>query len=90
MPHLPDGGKPRLVHKLRYRQADWATVGFADEARIRSDYYAGTTWAPVGVTPRDTVAGWCLLTLGALRRLQKLPRLVEFFFQQPECHYASQ
>ncbi|WP_285488695.1 IS630 family transposase, partial [Amycolatopsis taiwanensis] len=28
-----------------------ATVFFADEAGIRSDYHAGTTWAPVGQTP---------------------------------------
>jgi transposase len=30
------------------------------------------------------------LALGALRRIQKLPRLVRTFFQQPECQYASQ
>ncbi|WP_234485026.1 IS630 family transposase [Noviherbaspirillum pedocola] len=30
------------------------------------------------------------LALGALRRLQKLPRLVRSFFLQPECQYASQ
>ena len=28
------------------------------------------------------------LALGALRRLQKLPRLVRSFFLQPECQYA--
>jgi transposase len=28
-----------------------ATVYFADEAGIRSDYHSGTTWAPVGQTP---------------------------------------
>ena len=28
-----------------------ATIWFADEAGIRSDYHAGTTWAPVGQTP---------------------------------------
>ena len=27
------------------------TVWFADEAGVRSDYHAGTTWAPVGETP---------------------------------------
>ena len=31
--------------------ADGGTVYFADEAGIRSDYHAGTTWAPVGRTP---------------------------------------
>jgi len=28
-----------------------ATVYFADEASVRSDYHAGTTWAPKGKTP---------------------------------------
>lgn len=28
-----------------------ATIHFVDEAGVRSDYHAGTTWAPVGVTP---------------------------------------
>ena len=28
-----------------------AVVYFADEASVRSDYHAGTTWAPIGATP---------------------------------------
>src|SRR5215210_6709516 len=32
-------------------RADGATIYFGDEAGIRSDYHAGTTWAPVGQTP---------------------------------------
>ena len=32
-------------------KAEGATVYFGDEAGIRSDYHAGTTWAPVGRTP---------------------------------------
>jgi hypothetical protein len=28
-----------------------ATIYFADEAGVRSDDHAGTTWAPVGHTP---------------------------------------
>lgn len=32
-------------------KAAGATVFFADEASVRSDYHAGTTWAPVGRTP---------------------------------------
>jgi len=28
-----------------------ASILFADEASIRSDYHAGTTWAPIGQTP---------------------------------------
>ena len=31
--------------------ASGGTVWFADEAGVRSDYHAGTTWAPVGKTP---------------------------------------
>jgi transposase len=34
-----------------------ATVYFADEAGIRCDYHAGTTWAPVGQTPVGTTTG---------------------------------
>ena len=31
--------------------AEGATIYFGDEAGVRSDYHAGTTWAPVGQTP---------------------------------------
>ncbi len=34
-----------------------ATVYFADEAGIQSDYHTGTTWAPVGETPVVEVTG---------------------------------
>src|SRR5680860_371239 len=34
-----------------------ATVYFADEASVRSDYHAGTTWAPVGKTPVVATTG---------------------------------
>jgi transposase len=34
-----------------------ATIYFADEAGVRSDYHAGTTWAPVGRTPVVTSTG---------------------------------
>ena len=34
-----------------------ATVYFADQAGIRSDHHAGTTWAPVGQTPVVEVTG---------------------------------
>ena len=34
-----------------------ATVYFADEASVRSDYHAGTTWAPVGKTPVIKTSG---------------------------------
>ena len=31
--------------------AQGATILFADEASVRTDYHAGTTWAPIGQTP---------------------------------------
>ena len=31
--------------------AEGATILFADEASVRTDYHAGTTWAPIGQTP---------------------------------------
>lgn len=34
-----------------------ATIFFADEAGIRTDHHAGTTWAPVGCTPVVTATG---------------------------------
>jgi transposase len=34
-----------------------ATISFADEAGVRSDYHAGTTWAPVGQTPVVATTG---------------------------------
>ena len=34
-----------------------ATVYFVDEASVRSDYHAGTTWAPIGVTPVVATTG---------------------------------
>jgi transposase len=34
-----------------------ATIYFADEAGVRSDYHAGTTWAPVGQTPVVATTG---------------------------------
>lgn len=34
-----------------------ATIYFADEASVRSDYHRGTTWAPVGQTPVVATTG---------------------------------
>ena len=41
-------------------KAEGATIYFGDEAGVRSDYHAGTTWAPVGQTPvvKATGALW--------------------------------
>nr|WP_291866326.1 IS630 family transposase [Accumulibacter sp.] len=38
-------------------QAQRATIYFADESDIRSDYHTGTTWAPEGQTPVVEVTG---------------------------------
>jgi transposase len=47
---------------------DGATIYFADEAGIRSDYHAGTTWSPVGRTPvvRNTGARYSVNMLSAV------------------------
>ena len=39
---------PKLVARAK---REGALIFFADEAGIRSDHHAGTTWAPVGKTP---------------------------------------
>jgi transposase len=52
-----DGEKVRRWKEEEYpaiaaqAAAEGATIYFADEAGIRSDHHAGTTWAPVGQTP---------------------------------------
>lgn len=38
-------------------KAKSATIYFADESGIRSDYHTGTTWAPIGETPVVEVTG---------------------------------
>ncbi|UNX53172.1 IS630 family transposase [Georgenia sp. TF02-10] len=55
-------------------KAEGATVYFADEAGIRSDYHAGTTWAPVGRTPvvKATGARHSLNMISALTPAGKL------------------
>jgi transposase len=52
----------------RQAKAEGATIYFADEAGIRSDYHAGTTWAPVGRTPvvKATGARFSLNMLSAV------------------------
>lgn len=49
-------------------QREGATIYFADEAGIRSDYHSGTTWAPVGQTPvvRNTGARYSINMLSAV------------------------
>ena len=46
------GGRDEEFPAIRARaKAEGATIYFGDEAGVRSDYHAGTTWAPVGQTP---------------------------------------
>lgn len=45
------GERPRLAWASGLPPLGGATIYFADEAGIRSDYHSGTTWAPVGATP---------------------------------------
>jgi DDE superfamily endonuclease len=48
----------RDLPQLRAQAAEvGATIYFADEAGVRSDYHAGTTWAPVGQTPVVATTG---------------------------------
>lgn len=55
-----------------------ATIYFADEAGIRSDYHSGTTWAPVGKTPivRNTGARYSINMLSAVSAQGKLRFMV--------------
>lgn len=51
-PDLVERWRTEEFPKIRARaKKNGATVYFGDEAGIRSDYHAGTTWAPVGRTP---------------------------------------
>lgn len=51
-PEAVERWKSETYPRIRAQAAaEGATVYFADEAGIRSDYHAGTTWAPVGRTP---------------------------------------
>ncbi len=51
-PELVEEWKKVIYPKLRSRAAEEdAVILFGDEASVRTDYHAGTTWAPVGQTP---------------------------------------
>jgi transposase len=50
--------KAETYPQLRAQAAEvGATIYFADEAGVRSDYHAGSTWAPVGQTPVGATTG---------------------------------
>ena len=51
-PDAVEAWKTEMFPRIRAEAAaSGGTVWFADEAGVRSDYHAGTTWAPVGKTP---------------------------------------
>ena len=51
-PELVEEWKKVVYPKLRRRAAvEGAVILFGDEASVRTDHHAGTTWAPVGETP---------------------------------------
>jgi len=51
-PHRVEKWKREEYPAIKDRAAQvGATILFADEASVRTDYHAGTTWAPVGQTP---------------------------------------
>jgi transposase len=71
---------PALVERWREQEypkiavrakREGALIFFADESGIRSDYHAGTTWAPVGETPvvKATGARFSLNMLSAVNAL---------------------
>jgi transposase len=54
-PHRVEKWKREEYPAIKARAAEvGATILFADEASVRTDYHAGTTWAPVGQTPVGT------------------------------------
>jgi transposase len=62
---------PAIVARAKARGA---TIWFADEAGIRSDYHTGTTWAPQGRTPvvASTGARFSLQMLSAISPMGEL------------------
>lgn len=51
-PELVEEWKKVIYPKIRSRAvAEGAVILFGDEASVRTDHHAGTTWAPVGRTP---------------------------------------
>lgn len=68
-PVLVENWREKEYPKLARRaKREGAVIFFADEAGIRSDYHAGTSWAPVGETPivRATGARFSLNMLSAV------------------------
>jgi len=62
---------PQIVAEAK---AAGAKLFFGDESGLRSDYHAGTTWAPAGQTPVVTVTGarYAVNMLSAISRLGEM------------------
>jgi transposase len=57
-PGLVDAWKKDVYPKIRkLAAAEGASIFFEDEASVRTDHHAGTTWAPVGQTPVVVTTG---------------------------------
>jgi transposase len=57
-PEKVERWKAETYPEIRRRAAEeGAEIFFADEAAIRTDFHAGTTWAPVGQTPVVEMTG---------------------------------
>lgn len=57
-PELVEAWKKDVYPKIRkLAAAEGASVFFGDEASVRTDHHAGTTWAPVGQTPVVVTTG---------------------------------
>jgi transposase len=57
-PELVEKWKKETYPQIRAAAAEaGAAIFFADEAAVRTDHHAGTTWAPTGQTPVVTATG---------------------------------
>ena len=57
-PGLVEAWKKDVYPKIRkLAAAEGASIFFEDEASVRTDHHAGTTWAPVGQTPVVVTTG---------------------------------
>jgi transposase len=76
-PELVEAGRKKEYPKIARRaKREDAAIFFADEAGIRSDHHAGTSWAPAGKTPIVKATG-ALLVEHALGRQR--PRHVSIY-----------
>ncbi|MEY4211117.1 MULTISPECIES: IS630 family transposase [Methylomonas] len=63
-----------------------AVIYFADEAGVRSDFHAGTTWAPVGRTPTVKMTG----RRYGLNLISAVSARGDFRFMVQECNVTAE